>query len=167
MIIFLLQNIDQFNKSDWLKISFISRNGMKIFQAEMFCPICLGKISPQNKEKEAGRVPKWDLYAVKRHLIEKLQPHLFVLCGNISQWHFECHSILDCLHFSRKFFRYAICKFYSTLMKIQFRYRQIFAVHVYFPYKSILLLHCLTTYKPINEEKYLKKFSADTFLDPK
>lgn len=69
MIIFLLQNIDQFNKSDWLKVSFISRNGMKIFQAEMFCPICRGKISPQNKEKEAGRVPKWDLYAVKRHLI--------------------------------------------------------------------------------------------------
>lgn len=65
---FLLQNSEKFDKEDWLKVSFVSCNGMKIYQAKMYCPICFGNVAPPNRVKEAGMLPKWELYPVKRHL---------------------------------------------------------------------------------------------------
>lgn len=64
----VLQNSLLFDGPDWIKVSYTFSDGMKMYVAEMTCPICHGKVSPQNKEKEAGRLPKWDLYCVKRHV---------------------------------------------------------------------------------------------------
>lgn len=63
-----MQNSELFGKKDWLRVSYVFCDGMKIYQAEMTCPACLGKISPQNRAKEAGMTPKWELESVKRHL---------------------------------------------------------------------------------------------------
>lgn len=41
---------------------------MKVYHAKMSCPICFGTTSPQNTEKEPGKMPKWHLTAVKRHV---------------------------------------------------------------------------------------------------
>lgn len=46
-------------------------NGLKIYQSDMHCPFCLGSLTPQNREKEAGRAAKWDLENIKRHIISQ------------------------------------------------------------------------------------------------
>lgn len=65
---FVLQESTLFDKEDWIKISYTYSDGMKVYYADMFCPVCLGKLTPQNRKK-AGRVPQWELNNIKRHLM--------------------------------------------------------------------------------------------------
>ncbi len=68
-----MQNSERFDKQSWVKVYYVLSGGLKVYNAKVTCPVCFGITSPYNRESEPGRLPRWDLHAVKRH-VSNLHP---------------------------------------------------------------------------------------------
>lgn len=88
----MFQNSKLF-ETKWLKLSFTTHNGLKVFEADIDCPICFKNIKVQNREKEPGRAPKWDLFAINRHIstVHKVQEVETMASSNLENTLSKCN----------------------------------------------------------------------------